>query len=168
MRRVAIEINTDEKCSYGCGNAAKYINGSKRLMCDTRSTKCPAVRKRNQETLLNKYKTGTLTPRTVVYAGLSDEVKQRMAWNRGVLTADVTYGGKGSHKKILIVERGHRCEGCRNTEWLGNPITLELEHTDGDKKNNVRENLRLLCPNCHSYTPTWRRSKASIRRKTGS
>lgn len=31
------------------------------------------------------------------------------------------------------------------------------DHIDGDKHNNSRENLRLLCPNCHSTTPTWRK-----------
>lgn len=66
------------------------------------------------------------------------------------------YGGTGSHKQILIRERGHVCERCKNEEWLGERITLELDHIDGDRQNNVRENLQLLCPNCHSYTPTWR------------
>lgn len=66
------------------------------------------------------------------------------------------YGGTGTHKQILIRERGHVCERCKNEEWLGERITLELDHIDGDRQNNVRENLQLLCPNCHSYTPTWR------------
>ena len=38
-------------------------------------------------------------------------------------------------------------------------IKLEVDHIDGDKYNNSRENLRLLCPNCHSTTPTWRKPK---------
>lgn len=66
------------------------------------------------------------------------------------------YGGTGSHKRVLIRERGHVCECCRGEKWLGERITLELDHIDGDRQNNVRENLQLLCPNCHSYTPTWR------------
>lgn len=59
----------------------------------------------------------------------------------------------------LIAERGHKCERCTNAEWLGQPITLELEHVDGDGLNHARTNLLLLCPNCHSQTPTWRRKK---------
>lgn len=66
------------------------------------------------------------------------------------------YGGTGPHKQILIKERGHACERCGNDSWLGEVITLELDHVDGDRQNNVRDNLQLLCPNCHSYTPTWR------------
>jgi len=52
----------------------------------------------------------------------------------------------------LIQIRGHQCECCKNTEWLGQPITLQVHHKDGDKTNNELDNLQLLCPNCHSYT----------------
>ena len=54
--------------------------------------------------------------------------------------------------KPLIQLRGHQCECCKNTEWLGQPINLQVHHIDGDKTNNQLENLQLLCLNCHSYT----------------
>ena len=54
--------------------------------------------------------------------------------------------------KELIKLRGHKCESCNNTEWLGQPIKLEVHHINGDKRDNTLENLQLLCPNCHSYT----------------
>jgi hypothetical protein len=63
---------------------------------------------------------------------------------------------KRARKKILIDERGRKCEGCDNSEWMSNPIKLEYHHIDGDNSNNTRENSQLLCPNCHSYTPSWR------------
>lgn len=50
----------------------------------------------------------------------------------------------------------HVCLMCQNTEWLGQPIPLELEHINGDSNDNRLENLRLLCPNCHAQTPTYR------------
>lgn len=50
----------------------------------------------------------------------------------------------------------HRCNKCKNTEWLDEPIPLELEHIDGNSSNHKIENLELLCPNCHAKTSTYR------------
>lgn len=72
------------------------------------------------------------------------------------------YVKAGSLKKHLIDAREHRCESCKLETWLTKPITLELEHCDGDRWNNCDENLKLLCPNCHSQTKTWRRRKSAL------
>lgn len=66
---------------------------------------------------------------------------------------------KSALRSCLIRERGDRCERCKITEWCGEPITIEMDHIDGNKKNHAEENLRLLCPNCHSQTLTWRNKK---------
>ena len=52
------------------------------------------------------------------------------------------------------VRRG-KCECCGLTEWLGEPINLEIHHIDGNHNNNELENIQLLCPNCHSYTDNY-------------
>ena len=77
------------------------------------------------------------------------------------IKADFTINGKGNHKKVLLQERGHKCEKCKNTNWLGIPISLQLEHKDGNHNNNEKTNLELLCPNCHSQTLTYNRRKSS-------
>lgn len=52
------------------------------------------------------------------------------------------------------------CTACSlGPEWNGRPLTLELDHIDGDRLNNELENLRLLCPNCHAQTETSNRRK---------
>lgn len=48
-----------------------------------------------------------------------------------------------------------RCEHCANTEWMGQEIPLQLDHINGVRSDNRIENLRVLCPNCHTLTPTW-------------
>jgi 5-methylcytosine-specific restriction endonuclease McrA len=50
-----------------------------------------------------------------------------------------------------------KCAECGITDlWNGKSLSLELDHINGDKHNNTRENLRYLCPNCHSQTNTFR------------
>ena len=65
--------------------------------------------------------------------------------------------------KALVALRGHKCEKCGNTEWLNQPIVLEVHHKDGDHLNNVLENLELLCPNCHSLTENWRGKNIGVK-----
>lgn len=51
----------------------------------------------------------------------------------------------------------YECNECKcNGIWNDKEILLELDHIDGDKNNNIKENLRWLCPNCHSQTITYR------------
>lgn len=84
------------------------------------------------------------------------------AWNRGERLKDYSDYTRVVHlKKHLISERGHRCEECHISIWRDKIITLEVDHIDGDRTNNDEENLKLLCPNCHSQTPTWRNRKGS-------
>ena len=57
----------------------------------------------------------------------------------------------------------YECNSCKISIWLSRPLVLELDHIDGNSRNNELSNLRLLCPNCHSMTPTFRgRNKTSL------
>lgn len=60
-------------------------------------------------------------------------------------------------KKRLIKEGflENKCNICGITTWNDKQIVLQLDHIDGNPHNHVFNNLRLLCPNCHSQTETW-------------
>ena len=61
--------------------------------------------------------------------------------------------------RIKLLKEGYKeykCECCGLSQWLGNPIPLELHHIDGNRHNNVLENYSLLCPNCHAMTDSYR------------
>ena len=66
-------------------------------------------------------------------------------------------------RKKLLNEgyKEHRCECCGLTEWLNEPIPLELHHIDGDHNHNELSNYQLLCPNCHAKTDSYRGKNCS-------
>jgi len=54
------------------------------------------------------------------------------------------------------------CSVCLIDSWNGKAIKLELDHIDGSRTNHSLLNLRLLCPNCHSQTDTYRSKKRNL------
>jgi 5-methylcytosine-specific restriction endonuclease McrA len=106
--------------------------------------------------------------------GINRKTVQRVAW-----TNDVEPLGerRPNHDRVLNKVRNQRtphimryvkrhnlipyfCAECRNDGvWQSKDLVLELDHIDGDCLNNRLENLRWLCPNCHSQTPTYKNRK---------
>lgn len=79
-------------------------------------------------------------------------------------TAIKKYFAKGtqpSNKWFRKVYREHfnteyKCNICKITNWNDKDIVLEIDHINGDNTDNRVENLRYLCPNCHSQTETYK------------
>jgi len=77
---------------------------------------------------------------------------------------------KTTNMHLRLINNGilkHECKICLICEWNNLPITLQLDHINGDHNDNTLENLRLLCPNCHSQTSTYagRNTKGKKRKK---
>ena len=65
-------------------------------------------------------------------------------------------------RSLIEIGRDHVCEVCgTGSEWNGARLILHVDHRDGDSLNCLAENLRFLCPNCHSQTPTFCRRPSS-------
>jgi 5-methylcytosine-specific restriction endonuclease McrA len=83
--------------------------------------------------------------------------------NNEIFNENSTYERKDLRKKIInenILE--YKCSACGISDWLGNPLSLQLDHINGINNDNRIENLRFLCPNCHTQTPTWGFKKRNV------
>ena len=64
----------------------------------------------------------------------------------------VLSNASNSAKRKRLIEDGikeAKCERCQRSEWMGQPIPLELHHIDFNHHNNELSNLQILCSNCH-------------------
>ena len=89
-----------------------------------------------------KFKVGgpvTRTPLSEILEGLHPQVQSNKLKKRII--------------KAGVLE--NKCSSCGIDKWNGTDIVLQLDHINGKSKDHRLENLRLLCPNCHSQTPTW-------------
>ena len=107
-----------------------------------------------------------------VCSGEAQHKKVISEWKQGVRSG---IGKEGriteSIRKYMLEKAQYKCSECG---WnvknpYSNLIPLEIDHIDGNWENTKEENLRVLCPNCHSLTPTYgslNRSGRPTRRKS--
>jgi 5-methylcytosine-specific restriction endonuclease McrA len=69
-------------------------------------------------------------------------------WFRGEIVPE-----RETIRRYLAEDRGYKCEICGISDWQGKRLVLHVDHTDGNPADSRPENVRLLCPNCHSQTP---------------
>ena len=90
--------------------------------------------------------------------------KNRRTWKTGIkkswdeiLIENYQFVIGSSIKQRLIKENilKYECYICSISSWNNNKLTLQLDHINGINNDNRIENLRLLCPNCHSQTTTF-------------
>lgn len=157
-KAMSYEGRNKKFCNNSC--AAKF-NNAKRIkkQVQWRCLHC------NKEHISYGWKTGTYC-NTACHK--DHMYKQRIkSW-----LADPTKGLRkdgsvpGWARRYLIETRGYQCQDCNISEWNNKKIVLEWDHIDGNSDNADEKNLRLLCPNCHSQTPTYRNKLRDIGLKT--
>ena len=77
-------------------------------------------------------------------------------------------------RRYIMSKYNKKCSICGwgEVNKFSNTIPLEIDHIDGNFENNSEENLRLICPNCHSLTPTFKvlnigNGRKSVRTESG-
>jgi 5-methylcytosine-specific restriction endonuclease McrA len=89
-------------------------------------------------------------------ARLRGEIRSRPA---GMPIEELLVGRRcRTHVKHRLIRAGlleNRCAECGLSEWRGKPLSVHIDHINGIKHDNRLENLRMLCPNCHSQTHTY-------------
>lgn len=158
-----------EKCKK-CGSEftpQKGLISFCSLSCRNSRTMTEEIKNKISESINNseKFKQAQIDKvRFIDYKKIAEKSKD--TWNKRILDADFETLSFERLRKRIKLEQNNKCNKCGIDSWNGNPITLELEHKDGNHNNNERENLESLCPNCHSQTDTWRgRNKSNKRKK---
>ena len=146
-------IPHNQLCDSGCNLPAKFFSKwTGRYRCSSSSNSCPANKLKNSDGIRKAHKDGRIPNFTA-----EDRSKSHTSHRRKLIeTKSFEELGHHLRKKIVLEEQEYKCLHCQNSQWMGLRITLELDHIDGNRQNNIRSNLRGLCPNCHSITETWK------------
>lgn len=146
----------NELCEYGCGKQAikKLKNG--KYCCSQYTAQCSHVRELNSVKQKQLHKDGLKYNFTDEGRVKSNAKALKEALEKAFVK-NSTYSNEFIKPKFIehyAIE--YKCNDCGITEWNNKKIVLELDHIDGDNRNNEPSNLRLLCPNCHSQTDNFR------------
>lgn len=151
-----IKKSDEIPCGFYAGRKNVHTTESKQIISQ-KSSKLnnPAKRK---ETIIRKYGSLEVFESKRIEAANEYWVKERQK------KIDMDFDNKSMFykRKQILMEQQEMCLHCKLSTWLGKKIKLELDHVDGNQENNSRENLRFLCPNCHSFTNTWRKRKTRV------
>lgn len=150
-------------CEYGCEQTATNQLKNKKWCCSKNTSGCPAVKKKSSIALLKAYREGR---GGYEYSALSEDTKLKMSGKGQVCLSkeEVFVDGKEWSSELLrkyihfykVYEYKCSDKDCNITDWHGEHLVLELDHKNGKRADNREENLRWLCPNCHSQTETFR------------
>ncbi len=102
------------------------------------------------------------------------------SWSKAVRRGDLTARARAAPIPVLLATAKSRrsvksrllqagllenvCSQCGLRTWLDLPISMHIDHINGIRDDHRLENLRMLCPNCHSQTPTYGGRNAKRRR----
>lgn len=143
-------------CNYNCGKEAHFKLKNGKFCCSSSPNKCEAVRLKNSTGLKSAYKCGK---KQNVF-NYEHRQKSIVIKRQNALEQFLKVGSSYSNhaiKNILINKLSWKdeCSFCGIVNWNDKKLSMQLDHINGNNSDNRIENLRLLCPNCHSQTDTF-------------
>jgi 5-methylcytosine-specific restriction endonuclease McrA len=147
-------------CDYGCGKEAKFEMTNGNWCCENHYSKCPSIIKKNSIALKSAYKSGRKSKFIMPQEALDRSLETRKN-NLCEYYNSIPFEKKpdAERRRIILNEQDEKCLICGIKDWNNKSLVLHLDHIDGNNQNNKRENLRIICPNCHSQTDTYCRGK---------
>lgn len=139
---------------------ASQVQNTERVCC---SQKCYARRQSVEKigAVNANYRNGNWTKHSKCECGALKDARAKRCAKCAHTSKPRTKIGRRNNdilrKTILRAELlPYRCAKCDlGPEWRQQPLTLQLDHINGDCEDDRLANLRFLCPNCHTQTPTW-------------
>lgn len=132
-------------CSLACRNSRSFSEESKKKKAESAKAHWSGLSVEKRAELIRKIAESETRNTTVKQTWIKKFTEK--SWDQ--------LGNDGKRRRVFE-EQNQCCKECGISEWRGQPLSLELNHIDGNNQNYVRENLEALCPNCHSITPNWR------------
>ena len=142
-------------CEYGCNTIANYTLGNGKKCCSEHYSSCPALREKNSKGVAKAHSDGKIPGFNSEHREKSRVTNKKKAIDR-FLRDGTSISNHAVKKRLEWLGVEQCCAQCGVIEWRGQVLPLELDHINGKSTDNRLENLRLLCPNCHSLTETWR------------
>jgi hypothetical protein len=153
-----------------CNNDHNGSFGSGRFCCRQCATAFSTQNSKVRNTKISKAligkRTGIKTYEWTDEQRLKAAARKKEISDDKVKNADWELVPKYRRRDRILLEQNNCCAICKCLpEWNFKKLVFQLDHISGNRKDESRENLRLVCPNCHSQTDTWGVKNVSVEGK---
>ena len=160
-------------CNYGCNQEGLYQLKNGKYCCSDSTNKCPELKRIRSIGLSKAHKENPNMNAHIKNSGKMNGWESGGRNNTGnkyeisideIVIENSLYGNEYIKERIFHdnLIPYNKCIICGIENWMGKNISLELDHINGNHTDNRLENLRFLCPNCHSQTDTFRGRNTNI------